>query len=128
MKRAVQQKWLIYPILALALCAAIVLYEKENAQWAFARMACDGCFVTGILFTGVGVLAWVVNVSGFAALGYAWYLLVRKLSPSRAKFEERLSYLEYIETRRKKSKSPKCILVTGVVFLALSFAFLGFSY
>lgn len=127
MKRTVQLKWLVCPILALALCAAVVLYEKGNAQWAFARMACDGCFVAGVLFTGVGVLAWVASVSGFAAIGYAWYLLTRKLSPSRSKFEQRLSYLEYIEEHRKKDKSPNCILATGAAFLALSFVFLWFS-
>lgn len=130
MKQDVQSgyvRWLICLVVALLICVAVILYEMENTQWELVRMLCDGCFVSGILLTGFGLLAWIASFHGFAALGYAWYLLTRAMSPSKARFEERLSYLEYVQTHSKK-KSSKCVLVTGVVFLALSLVFLWFYY
>lgn len=130
MKQGIQRnlvEWLVCFVLALAVCIGVILYEKGFAQWGIARMACDGCFVSGILFVGLGVLVWVANFNGFTSLGYAWYLLVRKLSPSRARFEERLSYVEYVQSHQKKNKNPVCILVTGLVYIVLSFVFLWLS-
>lgn len=130
MKQDVQRKyvqWLICSLLALIVCAAVVFYEKGYTQWGLARMLCDGCFVAGVLFLGIGILVWVSNFSGFTALGYAWYLLVRKLSPSKARFESRLSYVEYVQAHQQRMKSPLCILVTGLVCMVLSFVFLWLS-
>lgn len=116
--------WLICAAAALAICAAVVLYERSYADWSLARMICDGFFVAGVVLAGLGALAWVANFGGFTALGYGWYLLVRKLSASRARFEERLSYLEYVRQRREKRKDPTCILGTGLICLAVAGAFL----
>ena len=87
-------------------------------------MISDGFFVAGVMLVGLGVLVWVANFGGFTALGDGWYLLVRKLSASRAKFEERLSYLEYVQQRREKSKNPACILGTGLICIAVAGVFL----
>lgn len=116
--------WLICAAAALAICTAVVLYEKSCADWSLTRMISDGCFVAGVVLVGLGVLVWVANFGGFTALGYGWYLLVRKLSASRAKFEERLSYLEYVQQRREKSKNPACILGTGLICIAAAGVFL----
>lgn len=118
--------WLICAAAALAVCAAVVLYERSYASWDFMRMLCDGSFVAGVLFMGFGALVWVANFGGFTALGYGWYLLTRKLTVSRSKFEERMSYLEYVESRKEKHKNPVCIFVTGLICLAASCVFLYF--
>lgn len=130
MNQSIQRKyveWLVCFLFALAVCAAVILYEKGFVPWDLFRMACDGCFVAGVLLTGLGILVWVANFNGFTALGYAWYLLARKLSLSRSRFETRLSYLEYVQVHQQKTKSPKCILVTGLVCIVLSFVFLWLS-
>ena len=110
--------WLVSAVTALAICTAMVLYEKSYAEWSLARMISDGFFVAGIMLVGVGALVWVANFGGFTALGYGWYLLLRKLSASQAMFEERLSYVENVEQRREKNKNPTCILGTGLVCIA----------
>lgn len=66
----------------------------------------------------------MANFGGFTALGYGWYLLVRKLSASRAKFEERLSCPEYVRQRSEKKKDPICVLGTGLICLAAAGVFL----
>ena len=116
--------WLLCAAAALVICTAVVLYEKSYAQWGLSRMLSDGFFVAGIMLVGFGVLVWVANFGGFTALGYGWYLLVRKLSASRKRFEERLSYLEYVRQRREKSKTPACILGTGLICIAAAGVFL----
>ncbi len=114
------REWLVCFAVALAICAIVILYEHETMEWSVARMVCDGCFVSGVILAGFGVLVWVASFGGFNAIGYGVYLLTRIFSPSRARFEERMSYLEYCQSREKKDKMPICILVTGVVFLAVS--------
>ena len=116
--------WLACAAVALAICAAVVLHERSYAEWSLLRMISDGFFTAGVVLAGLGVLIWVANFGGFTALGYGWYLLVRKLSASRARFEERLSYLDYVRQRREKNKNPVCILVTGLICIALAGAFL----
>lgn len=116
--------WLICAAAALAICAAVVLYERSYADWSLARMISDGFFVAGVMLVGLGALVWVANFGGFTALGYGWYLLVRKLSASRARFEERLSYPEYVQRRREKRKDPICILGTGLICMAAAGVFL----
>ena len=118
--------WIVCAAAALAICAAVVLHERSCAQWGLARMLSDGFFVAGVLLAGLGALVWVANFGGFTALGYGWYLLVRKLSASRAKFEERLSYLEYVQRRGEDKKSPACVLGTGLICIALAGVFLYF--
>ena len=116
--------WLVCAAAALGVCTAVVLYERSYADWGLAHMISDGFFVAGVMLAGLGALAWVANFGGFTALGYGWYLLVRKLSASRARFEERLSYLEYVEQRKEKSKNPTCILGTGLICIAAAGVFL----
>ena len=110
--------WLICAAAAAGICAAVVGYERSYADWSLVRMVCDGCFVAGVLLLGLGALVWVANFGGFTALGYGWYLLVRKLSFSRTKFEGRMSYLEYVQQHGQKTKSPVCMLVTGSACIA----------
>lgn len=116
--------WLICTAAALAICAAVVLYERSYAQWGLTRMISDGFFVAGVMLAGLGALVWVANFGGFTALGYGWYLLVRKLSASKARFEERLSYPEYVQQHREKSKNPACIWGTGLICMAAAGIFL----
>ena len=118
--------WLICAAVALAICTAVVLYERSYAQWSLTRILSDGFFVAGVLLLGFGALVWVANFGGFTALGYGWYLLVRKLSASRARFEERLSYLEYVRQNREKTKNPTCIFGTGLICVAIAGVFLYF--
>ncbi len=131
MKEALRRKyggWLAALIVALVICVAVILYERSTMTWRFpeiSRMFSDGCFVSGMFMVGFGALVWVSNFGGFSALGYGWYLLTHILSPSRTRFEERMSYLEYRQAKNKKEKSPKCILIIGVIFLALSVLWLG---
>lgn len=117
--------WLICAGAALAICAAVVLYEKSWAEWSVTRMISDGFFVAGVMLAGLGALVWVANFGGFTALGYGWYLLARKLSVSRARFEERLSYLEYVRQRRGERKNPACIWGTGLICLAAAGVFVS---
>ena len=110
--------WLACAAAAAGLCAAVVAFERSYAEWGLVRMICDGCFVAGVVLLGLGALVWVANFGGFTALGYGWYLLVRKLSFSRAKFEGRMSYLEYVRQHGQKAKNPVCLLVLGLVCIA----------
>lgn len=119
--------WLVSAVFAMAVSAVVILYEREYYEWnrmGIARMLSDGCFVSGVLLTGAGILMLVSGFGGFDALSYAGHLLLRKFSPFREKFEARASYLEFLRERKKKKKNPGCILGTGVACLLCSAAWL----
>ena len=112
--------------IAAGICAVVVLYERSYADWGLTHMVCDGCFVAGVLFTGLGALAWVAGLGGFTALGYGWYLLLRRFSFSDTKFEERMSYLEYVQQKKEKHKKSSPLLATGLACIATAGVLLYF--
>lgn len=119
-------RWLVSAAVGLAISAAVALYERETyPDYTPLRLISDGCFVGGVLLAGIGALVWISNAGGFSALSYAVYLIKRKRFSSEQKFEERLSYVEYVQVFGEKEKSrPGCIITTGLAFIAASCVFL----
>ena len=67
-------------------------------------------------------------LGGVDHIFYLCRLMVEKVVPSKAKFEGRLSYLAYVEMRRKKNADKKggtkSILLAGLFYLALAILFM----
>jgi hypothetical protein len=112
--------WLASIAVGLVICLLVAAAEQGSDALT---VASDACFVAGVLLAGLGGLIWIANFGGFNALGYGTYLLLRKLSPSKSKFQNRKTYLEYSLEKQETHKAPKPILVTGIVYLLLSAVF-----
>jgi hypothetical protein len=115
--------WLASIAVGVVICLLVAAAEQGSAPLAIAS---DSCFVAGVLLAGLGALAWIATFGGFNALGYGTYLLFRKLSPSKSKFENRKTYLEYSLEKQEHHKAPKAILVPGLAYLLLAAIFAAF--
>lgn len=87
------------------------------------QLLADGFFVPGILFTLLSGMLYVINEGIFIGIGYIFRNIILTFLPmGRAKQE---LYADYRERKmsEKKISNDSCILVTGLVFLALSIIF-----
>ena len=119
-------EWFVSAAVGLVVCALVIGFEAENYESpGVLRMLCDGTFVAGILLAGFGGLVLVSAGGAFDAMGFAVHTLLRKFSPRKDRFNSRMTYVEFVERRReKKRKDPRCILLTGLVFLVAAVLFL----
>ena len=88
---------------------------------------CDGLTVPGIILTGLGLLRWVSDQGAFDGLSFG----VRKAFGQVLREEKRnrmpKTYYDYVQSGEKNPrKSPKVLLITGLVFLAGAGIALGF--
>lgn len=113
-------EWFASAAAGLVICVCVIAFEAENYDDpGVLRMLCDAAFVAGILLTGFGGLVLVSAGGAFDAIRFAVHTLLRKFSPRKDRFNSRMTYAEFVERRREhRRKDPKCILLTGVAFLA----------
>jgi hypothetical protein len=118
---------LVTVLLALALAAVVVAYEStllERTAENILRMISDGFFVSGICFTGFGLLLLIANAGGFDAFAYLVSNLRSVFSPRKNALSGRMTYMDYklkkAADREEKGKPPVRVAVTGIVFVAVS--------
>ncbi len=80
----------------------------------------DGCFITGVLIAGIGLLTWLSGEGAFDMLGYAIKLGITLIFRT-----EHESYVDY--KVRKNEHKPVCfyLVLVGMFFLLLAGIFTG---
>lgn len=124
------REWFVSAGAGLLIAAAVILFERSDYdQSVLLRMLCDGAFVAGIFLTGFGALIMVAAEGGFDAMGFAIHTLLRKFSPRKDRFASRQTYSEYKAARHtKKRPNVKCVLLTGLAYIALAGVLLALYY
>ena len=101
-------------------------YAMNAKNWM--RVISDGCFTAAVLLMGFGLLSFIATLGGFDHIFYLCRLMVEKIVPSKTKFDERITYLAYVDMRRKKnkdkSKGTGNTLFAGFVYLVLALIFM----
>ncbi len=100
-------------------------FSADSASLAFAALS-NACFVTAVLYIGVGALIWISTTGLFDIFGFGFKSLKYLFTPI-AKDPNEGGYYEYMMEKREKRKGkpiPYFMLVIGVVALALSIIFL----
>ena len=120
---------------AAAFAGAIVLYElnvfRGLDKLSYARLWCDGCFISAVFFLGAGILVAVKRNGGFDSINYAFLQLSKRFwRPSKNSDGcKNQSYLEYVRQRHaggKKSPHP-AIMISGSIMLLASFILLALA-
>ena len=118
-------------VLALAVSLGVARYRGAAPELPFAlncRYLSDGFFFTGLIFTGIGALTLIAGTGFFDVFSYAFHSLLVLFSALRRP-EEHVSYFDYKLERDAKRKKPLwMILLTGLVCIALSVAWLALYY
>ena len=131
------KKWIGWTALAAAetmIALMIARYQGLDGAQTMAmnaRFLSDGCFVVGLVMTGVGLMTWVATTGFFDMLSYGVIYGVRAfvgLFGGSRKPNDQTFYDYKAAKEEKRGKAQYAILVSGVAFIALSVGFLMMYY
>ena len=132
-----KKKWISWGILAATEAAFVVMtarYQGLGAEQSLsmnARFLSDGCFVVGLLMTGIGALTWVATTGFFDMLSYGVIYGVRAfigLFGSSRKPNDQTFYDYKVAKDEKRGAAQYSVLVNGLMLIALSVVFLMMYY
>ena len=131
------KKWIYWSALAaFEAFAAVMIARYQGLNMARdlamnARFLSDGCFVVGLMMTGVGALTWVSTTGFFDMLSYGVVYGVRAvvgLFGGNRKPNDQTFYDYKAAKDEKRGAAQYAILISGIVFIALSVGFLIVYY
>lgn len=106
-------------ILAVLISCLLGLFQAETAVDTL-RILCDGFFVSAAVLLCIGGIQWTTNGGVMDGLGYASRTGVARM---RRDFETaKQSFAEYRENREKKARSPRYLLLAGLLHLVIALA------
>lgn len=104
-------------VCALALSWGRGLFSAADTRDVL-RILCDGFFVVGGLLLAWGGIAWSSNSGAFDGLGWSVRTLIWRIRPDYDDVKQ--SFSEYREQREKKARSPRHILLSGLILMAVA--------
>ena len=120
-------------VIALAIAWMVASFQgfvPGGEAYLNCRYFSDGCFVSAVIFVGMGALLWISSTGFFDIFGYAMKSLLVLFSPLK-KPGEHPHYYEYkCEKDAKRQAKPitHTVLIVGVIVLLLSLACLALYY
>lgn len=110
---------LIALLCGLVLWILIVVYQSPDPtagaqEWC--RVLSNGALVPGVLFLGLGLLAWIAGSGQFDAIRYTFSNLLTHLRGAEKQYA---TYYDYLHREKKKGDSSPLIL-PGLLFLTIA--------
>ena len=130
------RRWMYWTAMAVAEAAVAAMLARyqglDGAQTLSMNARClsDGCFVVGLMMTGVGLLTWVATTGFFDMLSYGVIYGVRAfvgLFGGSRKPNDQSFYDYKMAKDEKRGSTQYAILASGIVFIGLSVVFLAIS-
>ena len=127
------KKWSYWSALAAFEAFAVVMIARYQGLGLAqelsmnARFLSDGCFVVGLMMTGVGALTWVSTTGFFDMLSYGVVYGVRAvvgLFGGNRKPNDQTFYEYKMAKDEKRGAAQFAILVSGIAWIVLSVVFL----
>lgn len=122
----IKRKDLIATAISGLLIIAFCFFGSAERGYSIIHRLCDGCFVTGVLLTGAGVILLCANNGALNIFGYGvrsglnLILPIFGKGPTKENGEPE-TYFEYCQ--RKAEEGPKPIshlLIVGGIYLVLA--------
>ena len=106
----------------LLICGLNGVLTTSVGEQEVARYLCDGFFVSGVLFLGVGGLMWTSKLGTFDGIGYTVSRWKDSLFNNRRDWHEKEKYAEYKKrvAEKKKNKDVDIIIIIGGVALVVA--------
>lgn len=126
------KNWKKYLItLALGLCIAFAIaifrgvFKQTTSKGVFIVLS-EAFSIPGLIMLFGGALIICISAGALRGVGYAFHLLFATHSTSRTKFEERKTYMQYVEEKKANAKpAPKYILYVGLTLTVIALIFTG---
>ena len=133
MKQETKEKLIKYAVCfgVEALIAFLVIWSKgffTDRAAVNIQILSDAFFVSGIMMTMFAGMLYISGEGGLIGIGFVLRNVVLAFIPmGRARHEK---YADYRERKLSEAKKPgdRCMLVTGLVFLAIGIIFTGIWY
>lgn len=117
--------------LGVAFAAAFAFgFSTGTAAHLNCRYLSDGCFISAVMFIGIGGLMWIASTGFFDIFGYAFKSLLVLFVPIK-KPSEFPHYYEYKcekDAKREGKSVTYTVLISGLIVLALSVLMLVLYY
>jgi len=122
----IKRKDLIVTAISGLLIVAFCFFGSAERDYTIIHRLCDGCFVTGVLLTGAGMILLCANHGAFNIFGFGARSGLNLILPIFGQGPtkdngERETYYEYCQ--RKAERGPKPVshlLIVGGVYLVLA--------
>ena len=115
--------YLITSIVAMIMIAVISVmqgvFEAEDLQMVVRRIS-DGCFITGVLFTGLGLLIYALNEGIFNGIAFGLKTLGRTFTTHKDEKIREENFYEYNARLQEKKKSFLHLVIVGMIVIVLS--------
>ncbi len=121
---------LVIALVIAGMVASAQGFSLEGAAYLNCRYFSDGCFVSAVIFVGLGLLLWISTTGFFDIFGYAMKSLLVLFSPLKRPGEHP-HYYEYKcekDAKRKGKPITHTVLIVGLIVLVLSLLSLGLYY
>lgn len=105
--------------------------SSSNSIPLNARYLSDGCFVVGLMVSGIGALIWIASTGFFDMVGYGIQYGIKMLTGifSANRKPQNKNFYEYkIEKQINREKTIYFVLICGLIFVGLSLIFLKIYY
>lgn len=122
----IKRKDLIVTAIAGLLIVSFCFFGSADRGYTIVHRLCDGCFATGVLLAGAGILLLCANKGALNIIGYGARSGLNLIMPIFGKGPtkengERETYFDYCQ--RKAEQDPKPVshlLIVGGVYLLLA--------
>lgn len=96
---------------------------KQNETTVLMKILCNAFFASGVILAGAGLLTMATEGGTFDMLSYAVVLIVDlfRKDVTKRKYKD---FYEYRQAKKEKKRSFSYLLITGVIFVAVSLIFL----
>ena len=121
-----KRKNIIVAVVLGFLIAGFVFISTADRGHTIIHRACDGCFVSGILLGGMGVILHCANKGAFNLFGFGARFGLNLILPIFGKNPwaangERETYYDYCEKKREREPKPVGhLLIVGGAFLLIA--------
>lgn len=106
-------------VLAILTSCLLGLFQVDTAVDTL-RILCDGFFVAAAGLLCAGGIQWTTNGGVMDGFGFAAKTGIARM---RRDFETaKLSFADYRENRRQKNRSPKYLLLAGLLHMVIAVA------
>lgn len=106
--------------IAVAALSTHVRFSNMDGGKSLIRALSDGCFVSGVLFTGIGLLIYASNEGFFSVFSYGISSALRVMFRRREDILGKETYVEYRQARMEKKTEFRYLCAVGGCFLLLA--------
>lgn len=112
-------------VAAVIICLAKEIYIAEDFSKALSIL-CDAFFIPGVVFLGIGIMAWIANEGLFNGIIFGLKTLGRSFSAKKGEKIREEDFYQYNDRMKEKQISFGHFMFAGIIDVVISIICLVF--